>query len=206
MYMNLLPNLAEILPTLDSETLYDLSSSLTENQQRSKEWLMTMVSWFSEETRPVVMILGGWYGSYIVPMCMKELNPSKIIFIDKDPKVISLAKRLHHYSSTHVKFEYMCCDIETNINKINSIYADVVLNTSCEHMFDMSNVENTNPDCLYAFQSCDNKEDPGHINTVASSKELLKQSGFTEELYDSFIPLNHKNRYMVIGTKRIINS
>lgn len=205
MYMNLLPNLAEILPTLDAETLHDLSSSLTENQQRSKQWLLTHVAWFSEESHPIVMILGGWYGSYIVPMCIKELHPSKIIFVDKDPKVIDLAKRLHRYH-TATQFDYICCNIETNINRINSIYADIVLNTSCEHMFDMINVENMNPDCLYAFQSCDNKDDPGHINTVSSTKELMNQSGLTEQFYDGWIPLNHKNRYMVIGTKRIINS
>lgn len=196
---SLLINLSSILPSMDKDTIFDFAISLTSNQHTSKQWLVECISKYSSKPNPVVVILGGWYGSYLIPMCFQYIKPQKVVFIDINQRAINIAQKIHSHQTEQI--HYICCDIEKNIDVINDIYADIVLNTSCEHMFDMSHVINVNKQCLYGFQSCDNYNDPGHINVPFNTDDFENQCGLTEILYKGRKNLGNKNRFMIVGTR-----
>ena len=58
-----------------------------------------------------------------------------------------------------------------------------------------------NPECLYVLQTCDNRNDPGHVNTSQSTDEFVKKTGLSNILFRGRLSLGHKNRFMVIGNK-----
>lgn len=182
----------------------EFATSLTTNQYRSKKWLVdTLVSSRLLNRRPRILVLGAWYGSFLIPMLKDRIDPSFIIVNDKNQNVLDCAKVLHGDRIC----SYQCFDVETSVDYINTLSVDLLINTSCEHMFDMSNIVTQSNKTLYALQSCDNKNDPGHINTVGTTDELIRQSNLTHIAFRGRIPLGHKTRFMVIGTKNgIINT
>ena len=81
---------------------------------------------------------------------------------------------------------------------------DVVVNTSCEHMFPMWKFREINynvEDPLYVLQSTNQKEYcEDHINTVESEEELIDQAKLLDVWYAGRKVLqNGFTRFMVIG-------
>jgi hypothetical protein len=83
------------------------------------------------------------------------------------------------------------------------IIYDLIINTSCEHMFPMTRFYSLNkfknyP--LYVLQSTDDEQWDDHINCVSSPDELIEQAKITEVLYSGKRELdNGMKRFMVIG-------
>ena len=68
----------------------DLLDSYSPNQFKSKERLIKHIrDMLIISTNSEVVILGGWYGSILIP-ALKEVK--RITLIDKDKKVVSIAK------------------------------------------------------------------------------------------------------------------
>lgn len=183
----------------------DFATSITSNQYTSKQWLVKELakqnSVFGKNPR--VMILGAWYGSFLIPLLRDQINPKSIIVNDINPDVLECARILHDDDIC----SYECFDVEQSLDYIKKVKVDVLINTSCEHMFDMKNVITGSPNTVYALQSCDNKNDPGHINTAATTDQFIEQTGLTDVLFRGRLSLSNKTRFMVIGTKnRIINT
>jgi len=86
---------------------------------------------------------------------------------------------------------------------INYGYFDLVINTSCEHMFPMKkfrelNGGNSNP--IYVLQSSNDRQYDDHINCVDSADELADQAEIVDVMYSGEMKLsNGMTRYMVIG-------
>lgn len=183
----------------------DFATSITPNQFNSKRWLIRELAKHSDlfGSNPRVMILGAWYGSFLIPMVREQFNPKSIIVNDLNPEVLECGRVLHNDDIC----SYECFDVEQSLDYLKKVSVDVLINTSCEHMFDMRNVVTASSNTVYALQSCDNKNDPGHINTAATTEEFVKQTGITNVLYKGRLSLSNKTRFMVIGTKnRIINT
>lgn len=144
---------------------------------------------------PTILIVGGWYGSYLLPMLQAHLNPYVIYHTDKDPDVIQQASILHAQRKQCV-FQTLDADAPQQLYK-----ADILINTSCEHMHTIGDAAIDNPNCLYVLQSCDNANDPGHINTSRSTDEFVESTGLTEILFRGRLSLGHKNRFIVMGYK-----
>jgi endo-beta-N-acetylglucosaminidase D len=142
------------------------------------------------------MILGSWYGSYLVPM-LEPLEPSDIILNDVNKKVMNYARILHGD-----KITWSCFDVSAAPQRVAMYGSDILINTSCEHMIDMKHVNTGNPNTFYVLQSCDNDNDPGHINVCRSTDELVEKSGLTDVKFSARYNLGHKNRFMVMGFKR----
>jgi len=182
------------------QRLGDFANSFSATQHTSKQWLVNKVKQLPLPKNPQILIMGGWYGSYLVPMLMRHLSSGKITFNDQDPFCVSTAKALHQETENWV-FEFNTHDM--NIHQwVNNNPFDLIINTSCEHMNPMRGVKNVNPRCVYAFQSSNTPNDPGHINICNTSIELREQSGLTEALFQGSISLHgDKKRFMVIGRK-----
>ena len=174
----------------------DIIHSISPSQYRSKQWLVEeMVNWVTEDA-PTILIVGGWYGTYLIPMLKEKYKDCSIIFTDKDPLTVEIASVLHKKQKG--------CTFETHdTHNVKKKYkADVLINTSCEHMIEIGHQALTNPStCLYVLQSCDDTLDEGHINTAASTPEFVRKCGLTTEFFQARTDLGHKNRFMVIGYK-----
>ena len=90
-------------------------------------------------------------------------------------------------------------EIETKVEPY-----DVVVNTSCEHMFPMWKFREINPqleDAIYVLQSTNQTEEcPDHINTVEEPEQLAEQARLMEVWFAGKKVLqNGFTRFMVIG-------
>ena len=88
-------------------------------------------------------------------------------------------------------------DISFDINEVTD---DIIINTSCEHMWHMRDIK-MNGVC--AFQSNNFKQDNAHVNCVGSLEEFTYQTGLTKLFFKGVKPFHHINdgseRYMLIG-------
>ena len=196
-------NVSEVLRFIknDAERVDDFANSLSNTQYLSKKWLVESLVKLQIQPRRVV-ILGGWYGSYLVPMLNHAFSPQYILLTDKDPNVLTVAEYLHncfYQTSSNVRTGVL--DVETDIDMLAIQGFDLVINTSCEHMNNLDMIKTKTPSTVFAFQSCDKGTDPGHINPVSSTQQLAEQVQLDRVLFAGRYNLGHKSRYMVIGQR-----
>ena len=179
----------------------------TSSQLKSKLWLIGEISNLGlDGTR--VGILAGWYANFIVPLLVNELGTSMIynFEIDQDVKQLSYKFNKRYKDDKIYKCEIvdvMFSPIWKKMKKSETGF-DLVINTSCEHMFPMRKFLEMNRGFLdnpiYVLQSTDDDQYDDHINCVDSPDELAEQANFVDVLYSGTKVLdNGMNRFMVIG-------
>lgn len=171
----------------------DIANSFSATQLKSKKWLVDELCKQDIKTNSRILILGGWYGSFLVPMLLDKLTDCSITLTDIDETSVAIATQLHS-SSNQCKFITLDAD-----NPHQRFDVDIIINTSCEHMTSIGEKATFNAKCLYVLQSCDNNNDPGHINTIASTGEFLSRINLSEVLFSGRQNLGYKNRFMIIG-------
>ncbi len=174
-----------------------LLDASTNSQLQSKLWIVNeLINLNIKPNR--VALLGGWFAHLITPLLVDELNVKSIINyeIDEDAKMISY-KLNRRYKNTIYKANkknIMINEIENNF--------DLVINSSCEHMFPMRKFRELNPRLkpIYVLQSTNETKYDDHINCVNSPEELANQVVLENVLYSgSKILDNGMTRFMVIG-------
>ena len=172
----------------------------TSSQLQSKLWVITSLLNLSFDIEsPRVALVGGWYANYIVPLLIDELNASLVhnFEIDEDAKDIS-----YKYNKRYKELgKYQCYIKDVMMKTVEEDY-DIVINTSCEHMFPMTGFYEQSPkiDAVYVLQSTDDEQYVDHINCVGSPEELAEQAHIIDILYSGTKVLNNgMNRFMVIG-------
>lgn len=179
--------------------VFDFANSLSATQLTSKEWLVKTLQTTTIsrqfKSNPQILILGGWYGSYLVPLLLENIKPEHIFLNDINSKCLEVAKELH----TGESVSFHCFD--ATVKYPQSFNVDIVINTSCEHMGSYDHMFVENPNALFVLQSCDHKNDPGHVNTTSSTNDFLTKLKLANILYQGRTSLGHKNRFMVIGTQ-----
>lgn len=199
--LSFLPSYADFLYSADVEHIKPFAASMNRNQYRSKRWLFQELQ-SRKITAQSAMIIGGWYGTYTIPMLVHTINPKKIFFIEKDLKCIEAVKILHQEIYKQGVLQCLNWDAIEQAKEIGEIEVDLIINTACEHMADMACIRSKNNRCVYAFQSTDSRDD-GHINICENVDQLYAQSGIIQWLYKDSIQINNKNRHMIIGTKTL---
>jgi len=179
----------------NSERFDDILNSFSDTQLKSKQWIVSELKHYNNISTPKILILGGWYGSFLVPMLNEHLKPEQIILSDIDPQTVKIAAQLH-LKATNV----VCIELDAD-NSSAFFDCDILINTSCEHMRTIGSQVVTNSECLYAVQSCDNHNDPGHINIVTNTESFVTNTGLSRILFKGRLDLGHKNRFMLIGYK-----
>lgn len=179
--------------------VFDFADSLSTTQFISKEWLvetlLVTTASYQLKPNPRILILGGWYGSYLVPLLLEKIKPEHIFLNDIDRRCLEVAKELHAGESV----SFHCFDATKKYPQ--SFNVDIVINTSCEHISSYDLMFEENPGALFVLQSCDNRNDPGHVNTSSSTYDFLTKLRLTDILYKGRTALGHKNRFMVIGIR-----
>ena len=168
--------------------------SFWKGQIRSKEWLVTNL-------RPHVKkfvnvdICGGWNGVLASMLFQSNVPITNIRSIDIDPSCEETANTMNKLEHMVGKFEAVTadmCDLTYD--------ADVVINTSCEHLTqDQYNrwLSQITKDSLIVLQS-NNYQIEEHVRIAQSLEDFKTQSGI-KVLWSGELELPFYKRFMLIG-------
>ena len=183
----------------------DFLDSVSPNQFKSKQVLIKHVEDLQlVDQNSHIVIFGGWYGSILIP-AFKYVD--KITLIDKDPKVISIAK--YRIFDEYKNVEFITDDVFSSFRDQFKT-ANLFINTSCEHMKPMNQwgpaPEYKNPwwdrvrPAYFAFQSNNMYDIPTHINCVSSIEEFKHQlPEKSEVMVEDKIRDERGTRFLLIG-------
>ena len=119
----------------------DLLDSFSPNQFKAKEKLIDSVNSLGIiNSDSEIIILGGWYGSILIP-AFKQAK--RITLIDMDEKIINIAKNrlFSHYTNV----DFISKDVFEWVPDSRRIKTcDLIINTSCEHMKSMKYLDGLN--------------------------------------------------------------
>ena len=175
-----------------------LMDATTISQLESKLWIVDEL--IKLDIRPKrVALIGGWFANFIVQLLIDKLDVEFVhnFEIDEDARNIS-----YKYNKRYKELgKYQCSIKDVMIKTVEGDY-DIVINTSCEHMFPMTGFYEQSPeiDAIYVLQSTDDEQYDDHINCVGSPEELAEQAHIIDILYSGTKVLNNgMTRFMVIG-------
>lgn len=179
-------------------TIKRLEDSSTISQLQSKLWIATELEKLNLYYKKVALI-GGWFAQYITPILIDNLNVDIVhnYDIDKDAQLISYKFNRRYKEQNKYR------SISTNVftNPLVEHY-DMIINTSCEHMYYMKKIKELNPglNAIYILQSTNETKYDDHINCVKDEKELAEQGDIKEIYFSGTKVLDNKmTRFMVIG-------
>ena len=164
-------------------------------QLKSKEWLITNLR---KNVKKVVSIdiHGGWVGVLASMLFQSDIYVTKIRSIDIDPTCESIANMMNKKEEMAGKFRAVTedmCDIRSD--------ADVVINTSCEHITQDQYelwVSGMPRNSLLVLQS-NNYNINEHVRIANSLDEFKDQCQLGSILYAGELDLPLYTRFMIIG-------
>ncbi len=183
-----------------------VKNSMTASQLESKLYLATELKKVGIGFNNVA-IIGGWYCHYLCSVLFESLKCKFAVNyeIDKDAQLISYKfNRRYKEAEKYKAYKrdlFIYHRLGTEQEERGPV--DLVINTSCEHMFDMKAIKDkhfntTSP--LFVLQSTDDDKYDDHINCVSSADELAEQGGLVHIDYMGSKTLdNGMTRFMVIG-------
>ena len=208
-YLKFTPELAHdwknALSSSEPYLLKRVLDSMNQSQLESKLWIIQEL--IKLEIKPkIVAILAGWYSQYIIPLLIEHGVEFIYNFeIDRDAKDISY--KFNKRYKDQEKYKYQITDImfkEIEGKEKNNGAFDVLINTSCEHMFPMRRFRELNKNLsgnpIYVLQSTNEDKYEDHINCVSGPEELAEQAELINVVYSGTKVLdNGMKRFMVIG-------
>ena len=208
-YLKFTPELAHdwknALSSSEPYLLKRVLDSMNQSQLESKLWIIQEL--IKLEIKPkIVAILAGWYSQYIIPLLIEHGVEFIYNFeIDRDAKDISY--KFNKRYKDQEKYQCHITDImfkEIWRKEENYGAFDVLINTSCEHMFPMRRFRELNKNLsgnpIYVLQSTNEDKYEDHINCVSGPEELAEQAELIDVVYSGTKVLdNGMNRFMVIG-------
>lgn len=165
-------------------------------QIQSKEWLITNLR---KNVSKVVSIdiHGGWVGTLASMLFQSDIYVKNIRSVDIDPTCEKIASDMNKLEEMSGRFRAITADMCA----IRSD-ADVVINTSCEHITQdqyelwLSGLPHNS---LIVLQS-NNYKIPEHVRIANDLEEFKQQSGL-EVLWAGELELSLYKRFMIIGKK-----
>jgi hypothetical protein len=208
-YLKFTPELAHdwknALSSSEPYLLKRVLDSMNQSQLESKLWIIQEL--IKLEIKPKrVAILAGWYSQYIIPLLIEHGVEFIYNFeIDRDAKDISY--KFNKRYKDQEKYQCHITDImfkEIWRKEENYGAFDVLINTSCEHMFPMRRFRELNKNLsgnpIYVLQSTNEDKYEDHINCVSGPEELAEQAELINVVYSGTKVLdNGMKRFMVIG-------
>ena len=166
-------------------------------QLKSKEWLIKNLRKHIDKGVSVD-IHGGWVGVLASMLFQSDIVCTNIRSIDIDPTCKPIATMMNKGEEVVGKF----CAVTADMCTVRSD-ADVVINTSCEHItqdqYDLW-LSGMPHNSLIVLQS-NNYYIPEHINPVLSLNDFMQQCGLTEIMSMGELETEKYTRYMIIGQK-----
>ncbi len=177
-------------------------TSMSPSQLESKHWLVSEM--IHAISRPkMIALLGGWFAQYTVPLLDDAFILEGIHNYEMDPDVKQMSYKFNKRYKDVGRYHCDTLDVMFQPLPVYRPRFDVVINTSCEHMFPMKGFRELNPelrDATYVLQSTDEDKYDDHINCVSSADELADQADLVDVVFSGAIELrNGMTRFMVIG-------
>jgi hypothetical protein len=192
----------DVLATLSRYDDADIGPALNKNQIASKMWLAeSLLATVGPELGRVV-VLGGWFGVLAAVLLHDpRFAIASVESVDIDPRCAPIAEALN---ATHVRrgaFAARTADM-LEIDYRRAPAADVVINTSCEHLPDFAAWYGRIPEGrLLVLQSNDYFACPEHVNCVPDLAGFRAQAPMRELLFAGERRLSRYLRFMLIGRK-----
>ena len=175
-----------------------LTNSSTTSQLQGKLWLINELQKLDLKFTKVCLI-GGWFAQFITPLIFDNFKVDIIHNYDIDEDAQKISYKFNRRYKEEGK--YKAIRTNTLIHPLKEEY-DIIINTSCEHMYPMKKFRELNPNLKswFVLQSTNEDKFDDHINCVNNTKELVEQGKLKQVLYDGQLTLdNGMTRFMVIG-------
>tara|TARA_Y100000114_G_C11748266_1_gene322809 strand:- start:1147 stop:1758 length:612 start_codon:yes stop_codon:yes gene_type:complete len=171
--------------------LLEIENSLNRNQITNKEWLVDLLSQYSEMItyHPNILVLAGWYG--LAGHMIANKIPCQVTVIDKNPDCAIIGKELYPYLK----------HVTADLNDFNMSGYNIIICTACEHITDdeiNTVLDKKDKSTVVFLQSNNYNEVKDHINCktsvddFANSLQLSSCKKYT-------LSLDKYERFMVIG-------
>lgn len=167
-------------------------------QLKSKEWLITNLR-KNVSSFVSIDIHGGWVGVLASMLFQSDVPVINIRSVDIDPACEPIAINMNKIEETIGKFHAVTADM---VNLRSD--ADVVINTSCEHItqeqYDLW-LSGMPQNSLIVLQS-NNYDIPEHVRTAKDLEEFKTQCDI-DVIWAGELELPLYTRWMVIGKKHV---
>ena len=175
-----------------------LTNSSTTSQLQGKLWLINELQKLDLKFTKVCLI-GGWFAQFRTPLLFDNFKVDIIHNYDIDEDAQKISYKFNRRYTEDGK--YKAIRQNTLIHPLKEEY-DIIINTSCEHMYPMKKFRELNPNLKswFVLQSTNEDKFDDHINCVNNTKELAEQGKLKQVLYEGQLTLdNGMTRFMVIG-------
>ncbi|QRY65946.1 class I SAM-dependent methyltransferase (plasmid) [Ensifer sp. PDNC004] len=175
-----------------------IANAFNHKQVACKVWARDTLFEVAGPSYGKIAILGGWYG-ILGAMLLEDqrFDVAAVDSFDIDPDVEAVARTLN--AAFPDKFHAVTADMYAI--DYATLAADVVINTSCEHIADLKAwLDRIPAGTRVLLQSNNYFSEPTHINCVASVEEFAKQAALTTVEFAGALPTKKYTRFMLIGT------
>lgn len=183
----------------NSDDRYRTLESFWKGQLRSKVWLIKELEQSALPSKNKIIIHGGWNGVLASLLFNSSINIRHITSLDLDPACEEISRTVNKRQEIEGRFTAVTsdmCDYEYE--------ADIVINTSCEHITQdqyeqwLSNVPN-NATIVLQSNNYDDLEE--HIRCTSGIDHFTQQSQI-KPFFRGSMPTEKYDRYMIIGKKQ----
>jgi hypothetical protein len=198
-------NIQDVLFWMDairnSDDRHRTLESFWKGQVNSKVWLAENLIGFVP-VRPLnIVIYGGWNGVLASILFNSNINIQRITSVDIDPVCEDIANTVNRRYLDQKKFSAITADMTT----VTDESADVVINTSCEHITQAEYdkwLNNQSNDATIVLQSNNYFNLDEHIRCSTDLEDFVRMSNINPYLRKTLETLKY-DRYMLIGKKNV---
>jgi len=197
--------LRDILATITRHQEPRVAAALNKNQMASKLWLAESLLAAAGPRFGSVLVLGGWVGALgAVLLHDRRFAIERLVSVDIDPRCAPIAESLN---ATHVRagrFAARTADMLAldYAGAAGDGRADLVVNTSCEHLAQFDRWYARIPDGqLLVLQSNDYFACGEHVNCVPDLAAFRRQAPLRDVLFAGERAMRRYVRFMLIGRK-----
>lgn len=183
----------------NSEDRYRTLESFWKGQVNSKVWLAEQLAGFVPVTPSNIVIYGGWNGVLASILFNSNVAVRSITSVDIDPVCKDIANTVNKKYEMQGKFSAITtdmCDFKTS--------ADIVINTSCEHITQEQYnqwLDNQSDNATIVLQSNNYFDLDEHIRCSIDLTDFTKMSKI-KPYYRGELETPKYTRYMIIGKKK----
>ena len=183
----------------DSDDTYRTLESFWKGQVNSKVWLAENLLEFVP-VRPLnIVIYGGWNGVLASILFNSNIAVQRITSVDIDPVCEDIANTVNRRYLNENKFSAVTADMCEYTSD-----ADLVINTSCEHIAQEQYeqwLNNQPDDAVFVLQSNNYFTHDEHVRCAIDLTDFTRMSKL-KPYYRGTLDTPKYERYMIIGKKK----
>jgi hypothetical protein len=183
----------------NSDDRYRTLESFWKGQVHSKEWLVKSLEEMNFYNPSRIVIYGGWNGVLASLIFNSKMNPNFITSVDIDPTCQEIANTVNKRYEIGGKFKAITADMCEYSQK-----ADIVINTSCEHISQAQYeqwLSIQSNDAWYVLQGNDYFDCDEHVRCATDIDDFTRMSKI-KPFWRGELETQKYTRYMIIGKKK----